>query len=157
MSTVTAFTDLYDALMARFATFWTASGTMLLGANAANLVHWPDRGFDEAGVDRNVGYLALHILDGAGRAASLSRVATLHRWPGVFDVQVFRGRETGQRKTRVLADAIAGAFSMQTISTPAGGWLRMRETSVADIGEDGDWTRHNVWTPFEYEAAYSIT
>lgn len=157
MSTTAAFSELYDAITARFEAFWTASGTALLGPGAPDLVRYPDQRFDEDRVDRKVGYLALHILDGAGVPASLSRVATLHRWAGIFDVQIFRGRETGQRKSRLIADAIAGAFALQTLTTASGGFVRMRETNLADAGEVGDWTQHNCWTSFDYDAVFAIT
>ena len=95
--------------------------------------------FGRASVRRNFGERA-----SLGSAGSNSKV---NRRYGDLYIQIFVPQGSGQYEVRVLADAMALAFedADHTIG------LRLRDTSINELGADGTYWQINVVTSFTYD------
>ena len=132
------FEDERVAIEQRFHDNWTATPIV-----------WGNVTFKE----QTAPYVALFILDGEGRQASLGTVA-LRRWDGLIVVQVFTVEDTGTKLGRTYADTIGAIFDRAEFSYANSGLIRCRVPSVATVGVQNGWFQHNVSVPFIRDKVY---
>lgn len=97
---------------------------------------------------KTTAWVALTILTGIGRQASLGASNPLHRFTGVIQIDVFAPEDTGTATARGHADTIGDIYRRQQFSYSSSGTITCDTPYITDRGIENGWHRLVVSIPY---------
>lgn len=99
-------------------------------------------------------WVALTILNGEARRASIGTTTPLQRYPGIIQIDVYVPENTGTATARGHADTIASVFRDVTFTAGTTGKVVCGTPYATPLGVADGWYRIAVTVPFRRDAIH---